>query len=121
MSTPLLIAAAAALLLAAGSLTFLSLRRRRQVRRAAAALGDRLMLVYDDRGCLVFHSSGLVLFDPNALRAFRKLPDWPGGLGSADEVVIDGNRYRYRCQNLDLPLERRGTAVLLEYIGSINA
>lgn len=43
------------------------------------------------------------------------------GWGSADEVVIDGNRYRYRCQNLDLPLERRGTAVLLEYIGSINA
>lgn len=84
-------------------------RRLMMVFRALAEIENQPMLIYDERGRLIFQSAGLVVFDPQALAPFRQRPEAPmRGQEVQGELIIDGNRYRYRTRECEY---RPGTAV----------
>jgi len=81
-----------------------------------------ILLFYDERGRLVFHSAGLVLFNKGSLRTIRKLEHRPlPDRELKGELVIDGNRYRSRSKLLQYKPGAEGTIIYLEYVGPATA
>ena len=100
-------------------------QRATKLERVIGALlgaDDQIILFYDERNRLVFSTKGLVFFDRHAMRSIKHLPNPPQpGREDRGEMVIDGNRYRYRSKSLEYKPETRGTAVYLEYLGPLSA
>ena len=83
---------------------------------------DEILLFYDERDRLVFHSAGLVLFNKGSARAIRKLERKPlPDREIRGELAIDGNRYRSRSKLLQYKPGTVGTIVYLEYVGPESA
>ncbi|HUV29928.1 MAG TPA: hypothetical protein VMY05_02380 [Acidobacteriota bacterium] len=93
-------------------------RTRGQLRLLKSVLGsfDQPLLFYDEHDRLAFHTSGLVLFDRQALRKIRRLSRRPQPDRELQgEIEIDHNTYRYQSRLLEYRPGRYGTIVLLEY------
>jgi len=93
-----------------------------RVMRVLIETDDRALLFYDEHDRLVFHSSGLVLFDKKSLNQIRTLAKRPQiNHDLTGEMSIDGNRYRYRSKLLEYQPGKAGTAVYLQYLKSETA
>lgn len=97
------------------------LRRSRQIAHTQRVIIEsfgRPLLFYDHRCRLLFHTSGLILFDAKAIKKLARPPVTPEiGKEVRGEMVIDYNRYRYRASRVEYRPELHGILVLLEYIG----
>lgn len=83
---------------------------------------DKPLLFYNEAGRLVFHSSGLVLFDRKSLAGISHPPATPTRTQQViGEIIIDFNRYRFTAKLLEYIPGRFGTLILLDYQGSISA
>ena len=93
--------------------------RIRRVLQTVVGSFDQPLLFYDDRDRLIFHTSGLILFDKESLRKIRRLHHRPPpDRELRGEMDIDNNRYRYRSRLLEYRPGSYGTIVLLEFKNS---
>lgn len=91
-------------------------RRLLNIMRAVFGSYNKPILFYDDRDRLVFHTSGLILFDKSSLRRLRKLGQRPvADRELRGEIEIDNNLYRFSSSLLEFEPGRKGTIVSLEY------
>ncbi|MCP4685324.1 MAG: hypothetical protein GY867_07730 [bacterium] len=105
-----------------GIFTYLRTQKTVRILRGIIESRQEILLFYDDRDRLVFHSAGLVLFDKTSARAIRKLEHRPlPDREVKGELVIDGNRYRSRSKLLQYKPETVGTIIYLEYVGPETA
>ena len=101
---------------------WLRIRSRNRMLLAVLQSFDKPLLFYNEAGRLVFHSSGLVLFDPKSLAEISRPPAQPTRTQQAiGEIIIDFNRYRFTAKLLEYMPGTFGTLILLDYKGSISA
>jgi hypothetical protein len=76
------------------------------------------LLIYDERGRLIYKSTGLVVFDPACAAKLKSRKELPvRGQELIGEVEIDGNRYRYRGNLVEYQPGASVTVLYLEYQG----
>ena len=95
---------------------------RLAVLTAALQLGKDPLVIFDERGRIIFVSPGLVVFDRRTARKLSgQFPRPERGEEDHGEVIIDGNRYLYRSKLLEYKPGRNGIVVYLDYRGSAAA
>jgi hypothetical protein len=111
-------------MLAVTGAAFLIIRQHHLITclRAIIESFERPVLFYDRHDHLTFHSSGLIFFKKESLKAIAHLEERPAaGQTFSGEMIIDFNRYRYRSNSLEYKPGKVGTIVFLEYQGSVAA
>ena len=99
-------------------LAFLHLKSRRLTRILETLLAslEKPLLFYDEYDRLIYHTTGLIIFDKQGTENIRKLGQRPPpGTELRGEIEIDGNTYRFRSNLIEYKPESFGTLVLLEY------
>jgi len=103
-------------------ITYIRTQRITRILRAIIESRQEILLFYDERDRLVFHSAGLVLFNKASARTIRKLEHRPlPDRELKGELVIDGNHYRSRSKLLQYKPGTVGTIIFLEYVGPVTA
>jgi len=109
------------LLIAVVAITWLVLlhlkyRRLTRILEALLASLEKPLLFYDKEDKLIYHTTGLIIFDKQGTESIRKLGKRPQpGKELKGEIEIDGNTYRFRSNLIEYSPESFGTLVLLEY------
>jgi hypothetical protein len=99
-------------------LVFIYLKSRRLTRILEALLAslEKPFLFYDREDKLIYHTTGLIIFDKQGTESIRKLGKRPQpGQELKGEIEIDGNTYRFRSNLIEYRPESFGTLILLEY------
>lgn len=98
-------------------------RQRDRMLRALVESFQKPLLFYNEYGRLVFHSSGLVLFEKkSSLKAIKHPPAQPTkNQSQVGEMIIDHNRYRFLAKQFEYAPGKVGTLVHLEYQGAATA
>jgi hypothetical protein len=93
-------------------------KRLLEVFRTLVEKSHHPLLIYDDRGRLIYKSTGLVVFDPNCVAKLKNRKELPArGQELMGELEIDGNRYRYRGNLVEYSPGGTVTVLYLEYQG----
>ncbi|MBU0983426.1 MAG: hypothetical protein KKA42_06120 [candidate division Zixibacteria bacterium] len=104
--------------------TMVTRRHRRLIKILHAIIEsqDQALLFYDERGRIVYHSAGLVVFDRRSLNKLSRL-ERPPMLGQdlKGELEIDSNVYRYTSKLLEYKPNCPGVLILLDYVGPNSA
>lgn len=95
---------------------YLKSRRLTRILEALLASLEQPLLFYDKEDKLIYHTTGLIIFDRQGTESIRKLGKRPQpGKELKGEIEIDGNTYRFRSNLIEYRPESFGTLVLLEY------
>ena len=116
---PWLLALVAIALIVACWIRWLRAQRLLLVLKQLVEAAGRPMLIYDERGKLIYRSEGLIVFDSGSLAALKRRRDLPlPGQEQKGELVIDGNLYRYHGNLLEFKPGHKVAVYFLEYQSS---
>lgn len=93
-------------------------RTRRFLKMLHGVIGafNQPFVFYDDKNRLAFYTSGLILFDKQAIHKLKRLDERPQpDREIVGEIEIDHNTYRFRSKLLEYAPGKCGTIMFLEY------